>query len=106
METKNILSGFTTNLSEEITELITTSENMRIERIISSGQSSPEGFWYDQDDNEFVLLLTGSVRIMFEDESVIHLNPGDYLTILAHKKHRVEYTSEKEMSIWLAVFYR
>ncbi len=79
-------------------------ENVRVEKIISNGQSSPKDFWYEQKENEFVLLLEGFAILEFEDEEV-ELKKGDYLNIPAFKKHRVKYTSQKEPTIWLAVFY-
>ena len=78
--------------SEELTTILGESKNVRIERIISSGQTSPEGFWYDQNENEFVALLQGEAVISYEDVS-INLKSGDTVLIPAHKKHRVDFTS-------------
>ena len=65
---------------------------MRIERIVSTGQASPPGFWYDQPDDEFVVLLTGAARLRFEDGDVtIDMKPGDWVEIPAHVRHRVEF---------------
>lgn len=89
---------------EELVELLSQSPHMRIERIISTGQTSPEGFWYDQEEEEFVSLLTGSAILAFADHTV-QLNAGDYLIIPAHVKHRVEYTSKNPVCIWLCAFY-
>jgi cupin 2 domain-containing protein len=80
-------------------------ENIRIEKIVSNGQSSPINFWYEQEEHEFVVLLKGSALLEFE-ESEIQLKEGDYINIKAFTKHRVKYTSQKEPSIWLAVFYK
>ncbi len=102
---KNIFGNLPLILSDEITEMIASSGNVRIERIISKGQASPPDFWYDQEENEFVILLAGSAGISYEDGSEEHLKRGDYLIIPAHKKHRVTYTAKDETSIWLAVFY-
>ncbi len=89
---------------EEIFETITKSEYVRIERIISNGQKSPEGFFYDQDEYEFVLLLEGEAELFFKEKGRVRLKKGDYLVIEPHELHRVEYTSKP--AIWLAVFYR
>ncbi len=89
---------------EEIFESIVDSENCKIERIISTGQSSAPDFWYEQDENEFVLLLSGSAVLEFEDHQV-QLSKGDYLVIPAGIKHRVKNTDANEHTIWLAVFY-
>jgi len=82
--------------------------NLRIERIVSNGQNSPNDFWYDQDENEFVLLLQGHAILEIEKENNIielELKKGDYINIEANVKHRVKYTSLNETTIWLAVFY-
>lgn len=87
-------------------ETLATSGGVRIERIVSRGQSSPPGFWYDQEQHEWVVLLKGeaSLRLAGCDE-LVRLAPGDYLNIPAHAKHRVESTSATEDTVWLAVFY-
>lgn len=77
---------------------------IKIEKIVSNGQSSPEDFWYEQEENEFVLLLKGNAILEFEDQTMI-LNEGDAVNIPALKKHRVKQTSLEEPTIWLAVFY-
>ena len=77
---------------------------VRIERIVSHGHSSPEGFWYDQDQHEFVVLLQGAARLRFE-VGVIEMQPGSFIDIPAHQRHRVEWTSPDEPTIWLAVHY-
>ena len=81
---------------------------MRIERIVSDGHGSPEGFWYDQDENEWVLLVSGSAVLSIEKESGIEqveLKLGDYLLLPARQRHRVVSTSQTEKTIWLAVYY-
>ena len=77
----------------------------RIERIVSHGQRSPEGFWYDQDRAEWVVVLQGRATIRFDDGELVDLQPGDFLDIPAHRRHRVEHTSTDEATIWLAVHY-
>lgn len=92
-------------LSEnEIFFKILSNEKVRIEKIVSNGQKSAENFWYDQSENEFVMVLKGHAFLEFEDE-VMELNPGDAVNIPARKKHRVKYTSTAEPTVWLAVFY-
>ena len=90
--------------SEELVTILAESKNVRIERIVSAGQISPEGFWYDQNENEFVALLQGEAVISYEDES-IRLKAGDTVLIPAHKKHRVDFTSVDPPCVWLCVFY-
>ncbi len=101
---KNFFDEIPENVPEEVIETIISSEHIRVERIISNDHSSPENFWYDQSENEFVLLLQGNAVIQFENYEQ-DLKQGDYLVIEAHKKHRVKSTSGSEKTIWLAIFY-
>lgn len=72
---------------------------------ISHGQSSPSGFWYDQEDDEWVIVLKGSAKLQFEDRT-IDMKPGDYVHIPAHQKHRVHWTTPDEPTVWLALFFK
>lgn len=92
-------------LEEEILPLL-ASGNVRIERIVSTGQSSPPGFWYDQEEHEWVLVLRGRGVIEYEDGKQISLKPGDHLHIPARVRHRVRETSRGEPTLWLGVFWR
>ncbi len=88
-------------------ELFTTlldAGTVRIEQIVSHGHASPEDFWYDQDQHEWVIVLRGAARLRFEDE-IVEMKPGDHVSIPAHKRHRLEWTTPEEPTIWLAVFY-
>ncbi len=100
----NLFENIPEDLPEELVEVLAESAQVRIERIVSDGQASPEGFWYDQQQNEWVLLVSGSAVLEFEDRS-LEMNPGDHVLIPAHQKHRVAATSKVEKTIWLAVFY-
>lgn len=100
----NLFTQLSARLQEEITETILSAESVRIERIVSRGQASPEGFWYDQDEHEWIVVLQGAARLRFEHE-VVDLNSGDFMNIPAHRKHRVEWTTPDGPTIWLAVFY-
>jgi cupin 2 domain-containing protein len=92
--------------AEQIEELLTR-PGLRIERIVSLGQASPPGFWYDQDEGEWVILLAGAARLRFVDEdSPRLLRPGDCLDIAPHRRHRVEWADPDTPTVWLAVFYR
>lgn len=102
---KNIYELIPEFLKEELFEKIIENENFVLERIISEGHASPPGFWYDQDKNEFVLLIRGSAQLLYDDGTKHDLNSGDYLIIPAHQKHRVEKTSHTEKTIWLALHY-
>ncbi|PSF36033.1 cupin [Aphanothece hegewaldii CCALA 016] len=88
---------------QELFESLFFKENIRIERIISTGQTTPLGQWYDQEQVEWVILLQGEAVIFFEDGLRCKLLRGDYLLIKAHQKHRVEYTSIEPPCIWLAI---
>ena len=78
----------------------------RIERIVSTGQASPPGFWYDQPHGEWAAVLAGEARFRFEDEPDARtLRAGDFVAIAAHRRHRVEWTHPTEPTIWLAVHY-
>jgi len=90
---------------EELTQTLVNSRNTRIERIVSKGHISPPDFWYEQEENEFVVVLKGEGHLLFEDGSEAVLNPGDWIDIPAGKRHRVSYTSPDEATVWLAVFY-
>ncbi len=102
---KNIFEKIPASLNEEFYEDIITSGNFKLERIVSEGQSTPENFWYDQDKNEFVILIRGSAELLFENDEKIKLKPGDYLIIPAHKKHRVLKTDTTQKTFWLALHY-
>jgi len=79
---------------------------LRIERIVSTGQCSPAGFWYDQPEGEWVLLIQGEARLRFADEAEAHpLKAGDYIDIAPHRRHRVDWTTPEQPTIWLAIHY-
>ena len=101
----NLFTNLPNDLSNEVFTDLVTSHSVRIERIVSSGQSSPKSGWYDQDENEWVLVLEGFGSILFEDGTERTLNKGDYLTIPAYQKHKVSKTDPDNLTIWLAVFY-
>ena len=88
---------------EEMVNVYYQSNNIRIERIVSTGQCSPDGFWYDQEEDEWLVLLTGEAKLAFPQENIT-LKAGDTLLIPAHKRHRVEQTSQNPPAIWLCVF--
>jgi cupin 2 domain-containing protein len=104
--TGNIFDGLPADVPNEMFEDILRTPLVRIERIISKGAASPETGWYDQDENEWVLVLEGSGSILFEDGRQLVLSKGDYLHIPAHARHKVLWTDKDGLTIWLAVFYR
>jgi cupin 2 domain-containing protein len=95
----------TAAVDEQFREIL-QKPGLRIERIVSSGQCSPEGFWYDQPDGEWVLVLQGEAKLRFADEAEArHLTAGDFIDIAPHRKHRVDWTPTGQLTVWLAVHY-
>ena len=88
----------------EVCELLLQRPGIRVERILSTGQASPPGFWYDQAEDEWVAVLQGEGVLQWEDGQLTELRAGDWLFIPAHQKHRVERTSVEPPCIWLALF--
>jgi cupin 2 domain-containing protein len=89
---------------EEITTLV-SSPALRIERIVSRGQASPPGFWYDQPQDEWVIVLAGCAELAFDDGATMRMAAGDYVHIPAHRRHRVAWTDPAQATVWLAVHY-
>lgn len=107
VELKNtsILHDIPQNIPEEIIDTIISTKDLKIERIVSQGQCSPDGFWYDQKDNEWVIIIKGKAILEFATQEEIILNEGEYINIPAHKKHRVKWTDPQRKTIWLAIYY-
>lgn len=101
----NLFSRIPRELDKEEFTALLQHGDVRIERILSQGQTSPESGWYDQEENEWVLVLQGSGIIAYEDGSEVKLGPGDHLHIPAHTRHRVSWTDPDQVTLWLAVFY-
>ncbi len=101
----NLFENIPESEPEEVFTELLSAEGVRVERIVSFGQVSPEGLWYDQPENEWILLLEGSATLVFQEKPSVDLRPGDYLNLPAGCRHRVEKTSEKCRTVWLAVFY-
>jgi len=103
----NLLAGPCPADGQELTTLLLETATLRLERIHSCRAASPPGFWYDQAEEEWVLLLQGSARIRFADEAMdLELNRGDVLSIPAGRRHRLEATDGPPGTIWLALFHR
>jgi cupin 2 domain-containing protein len=100
-----LFAGAPADLPQEIFETLARSDAVHIERIVSKGHASPPEGWYDQQRNEWVLLLQGAARIAFADGDEVTMQPGDWLSIPARCKHRVAWTDPEQESIWLAVHY-
>ena len=103
----NLFLNIPSDLTEEWVENLFTKDQIRIERIVSRGQVSPPGFWYDQSEHEWVVVLKGRAKIQVADQEPLEeLGPGDFLFLSAHRRHRVEWTDPEEETIWLAVFWK
>ncbi len=103
---KNILAKRPDASVEEQFETLLTGKAFRVERIVSHGQSSPAGFWYDQPQDEWVLVMRGQAKLEFAGEpEPLTMQPGDCVHITAHRKHRVAWTSADEPTIWLAIHF-
>jgi cupin 2 domain-containing protein len=106
MHTHNLFTQFNPSSQEEQYSLLLSRPGLHIARIVSTGQASPPGFWYDQGQHEWVVLLAGEAKLVFEDEAAPRdLVPGDFVEIPAHCRHRVEWTDPEVPTVWLAVFY-
>ena len=105
---ENIFKDVPSDLPDELIEKIAedAKKGIIIERIISKGHASPPDFWYDQDKNEFVIILKGKAGILLKSrDKILEMSAGDYIEIPAHTLHRVEWTSGEEETVWLAVHY-
>ncbi len=101
----NIFAAIPQRLSEEQFDVLLERGRVRIERIVSRGHSSPETGWYDQEQNEWVVVLRGAAVVAFEDGRSMTLKQGDFLEIPAHSRHRVDWTDPEVATVWLAVHY-
>ncbi|QQX81053.1 cupin domain-containing protein [Shewanella sp. KX20019] len=105
MEKHHILDNLPNDLTLEQFEPLVKTDSVLIERIVSAAHVTPEGEWYDQVRNEWVMVMQGAARLEFEGGKVVSLNQGEHINIGAHVKHRVAWTSEQTETIWLAVHY-
>ncbi len=101
---QNIFKDIPCELPDELVTTLISSDSVCIERIVSHGHSSEQGFWYQQEQNEFVILLSGSAELEFEN-GIVAMLPGDYINIPAQQRHRVVATKKDEKSVWLCIFY-
>jgi cupin 2 domain-containing protein len=105
--TNNLFANLSAQLPQELCEVLAESSSraVRIERIVSTGHHSPPDFWYDQHQQEWVVVLQGQARVSYDDGRWWTLGPGDYLLIPARQKHRVDWTSPDQPTVWLAIFF-
>lgn len=111
MKAANLFESIPSTLPEELVEVLAEGKgHIRIVRLVSRGHASPDGFWYDQEEREWVVLLSGSATMSFENPvsgevKVVTLTAGDWLEIPPRSRHRVESTSTGEPAVWLAVHW-
>jgi cupin 2 domain-containing protein len=102
----NIFADVPATLVDEHFTSLWSTTSLRVERIISHGHASPPGFWFDQNDAEWVLVLQGAAVILFEGQpDPVRLKHGDYLYIPAHARHRVDWTDPDQVTVWLAIHH-
>lgn len=106
MNPNNLLASIPDAAAHEVVTSLVSRGGVRIERIVSMGQASPEGSWYDQAEHEFVLLMQGYAELDFADGRTVRLHPGDWLEIAPHVRHRVRSTALDVPTVWLVAFYR
>ena len=103
----NVFDNIPANLPDELFQTLVSRPGIRIERIVSNGHASPPDFWYDQEEHEWVLVVSGAARLEFEGTAeAIEMQPGAFIDIPAHCRHRVEWTDPQQATVWLAIFYR
>lgn len=105
MKSGNIYDEIPKDLSGEVFEKIAGNGQVSIERIVSKGHTSPESGWYDQQQNEWVIVVKGVAVLTFEDGGDVKLSSGDHVDIPSHTKHKVSWTDPEVETIWLAVHY-
>lgn len=101
----NLYQGIPPELPEELFETLVAKAHIRIERIVSCGQATPENTWYDQERAEWVVLLQGQAGLRMEHEQARVLSAGDYVLIPTRRRHRVEWTSTDPPAVWLAIHF-
>ncbi|MFH1460188.1 MAG: cupin domain-containing protein [Candidatus Omnitrophota bacterium] len=105
-KTNNLFQEISGQLSQEIFDTLLETENFRLERIVSQGQSTPPGEWLEQKQDEWVVLLSGAARLLFaQDKTQLNMKPGDYVHVPANCKHRVEWTEPNTKTVWLTLHY-
>ena len=105
MKSGNIFESIPEEIDVEIFDLLIQRNNIKVERIISKGHSSPKTGWYDQDHNEWVIVLKGEATITIEGNIELNLKVGSYVDIPTHTKHKVSWTKPNSETIWLAIHY-
>lgn len=102
----NLLAAIPASLTEELVQILVRAPGVQVVRVVSCGHHSPDGFWYDQEENEFVVVVAGAARMVFEEPAeTVEMVAGSFVNIAAHRRHRVEWTDPEQNTVWLGVFY-
>ena len=101
----NVFNNLPQHLDKELISTLLGEDNIQIERIVSKGHKSPESGWYDQEKNEWVMVLRGAAILEFEGRPPVSLKEGDYINLPSHLKHRVQWTDPNTETVWLAIYY-
>lgn len=99
----HLLDGLPPPGPDEVIEPLLERAGVRLERIVSSGQSTPPGAWYDQEQDEWVMVVAGAARLCIEGQGVFDMKPGDTVFLPARCRHRVEWTDPRQPTVWLAL---
>jgi cupin 2 domain-containing protein len=103
---KTLFDDLPADLPVELVQTLLDAGTVRIERIVSLGHTSAPGFWYDQSEHEWVVLLRGAARLRFEDDDqTLEMTAGSFVNIPARRRHRVEWTDPRQHTVWLAIHY-
>jgi cupin 2 domain-containing protein len=103
----NLFDDLPAALLAERIDVLLRAPGVRVERIVSTGHVTSPGHWYDQDTDEWVVVLRGRARLRIDGEADVRdLRPGDHILLRAHARHRVEWTDDAAPTVWLAVHYR
>ncbi len=105
MRTGNLFADLAARTAEETFVPLAQGKRFRLERIVSTGHASPPDAWYDQADDEWVVLLRGRAALRYADGGVLEMAPGDHVLIPAHVRHRVEWTAADEPTVWLGLHF-
>ena len=106
MKVANLFANTAASLPAEQLEALVETSSFKLERIVSTGHATPPEQWYDQERDEWVVVLAGSAGLRFEGEAApLVLQPGDHVLIPAHRRHRVEWTDNGKPTVWLALHY-
>ena len=107
MDCPNLYRDIPEVVEDELIQPLIETDRFRLEKIVSRGHATPPGEWYNQDREEWVVLLKGRAGLLFEGETEVQvMGPGDCLQIPSHRRHRVEWTDPNGETIWLALHYR